>query len=51
MYVDGAVLDNFPIENFDISETLGMYMKKSDNDKEVIDNVLNFESCYFSNIS
>ena len=42
MYVDGAVLDNFPIENFDISETLGMYMKKSDNDKEVIDNVLNF---------
>ena len=28
LYVDGALLDNFPIQNFNLSETLGMYVKQ-----------------------
>jgi len=50
MYVDGAILDNFPIDTFDLSETLGMYMKKSDSEKEEIDNVLSFSLAILSTL-
>lgn len=45
LYVDGALIDNFPIKNFDLDETLGMYVKKQDPPPDKIDNLLNYTVC------
>ena len=42
MYVDGALIDNFPIKNFNLDETIGMYVKKHDPPPGEITDLLNY---------
>ena len=42
LYVDGALIDNFPIKNFNLDETIGMYVKKHDPPPEDITDLLNY---------
>ena len=42
LYVDGALLDNFPIQNFNLSETLGMYVKQLNPPADKIPDLLTY---------
>lgn len=42
LYVDGALIDNFPIKNFNLDETIGMYIKKQDPYPTDITDLLNY---------
>ena len=42
LYVDGALIDNFPIKHFNIDETLGMYIKKKDPPNENINDLISY---------
>ena len=42
LYVDGALIDNFPIKNFDLNETLGMYVKQLNPPAEKIPDLLTY---------
>ena len=42
LYVDGALIDNFPIKNFDLNETLGMYIKQLNPPPEKIPDLLTY---------
>lgn len=42
LYVDGALIDNFPIKNFNLNETLGMYVKQLNPPAEKIPDLLTY---------
>ena len=42
LYVDGALIDNFPIKHFNLDETLGMYVKKHNPPYESINDLIGY---------